>query len=81
MLSARKAAAKAILSEEESMHEYQNNGSPGIPGFAKRFIQAHVPKINLDICNNIDFLPTPGTKPMLSLIPMACGEIKEYQIF
>lgn len=42
LLSARKAAAEAIMSEAESMHEYQDNGSPGVPDFARRFVQAHL---------------------------------------
>jgi len=41
LLSARKAAAEAVMSDKETMHEYQDNGSPGIPDFARRFIQAH----------------------------------------
>ena len=41
LLSARKAASEAVMSELESMHEYQDNGSPGIPDFARRFVQAH----------------------------------------
>ncbi len=71
LLSARKAAAEAVMSEQESMHEYQDNGSPGVPNFAKRFVQAHL-KRNLDGAN-VDFLPIPGIKPMLGLIPLACG--------
>ena len=80
LLSARRAAAEAIMSSEESMHEYQDNGSPGIPGFAEKFIQAHVPKIDLDTYGNTDFLPTPGTKPMLGFVIMACGGIKGNKI-
>ena len=71
LLSARQAAAKAILSDEESMHEYQDNGSPGCPDFAPRFVQAHIERGLQG--HQIAFLPTPGTKSMLGLIPMACG--------
>ncbi len=70
--SARLSAAEAVMSDLESMHEYQDNGSPGIPDFAMLFIQAHV-KTRLDLVEDIGFLPTPGTKPMLGLIPLACG--------
>ena len=69
--SARIAAAEAVMSDIESMHEYQDNGSPGIPDFARRFIQTHV---NVDLeRENVDFLPIPGIKPMFPLIPLACG--------
>jgi LL-diaminopimelate aminotransferase len=75
LLSAREMAAAAVMQEAESMHEYQDNGSPGIPNFARRFAQAHS---SVDLSNpkaNIAFLPIPGIKPMLGLIPMACGGI------
>lgn len=69
--SARRAASEAVLSGEESMHEYQDNGSPGIPDFARRFVEAHQ---DLALARKgIDFLPIPGIKPMLGLIPLACG--------
>ena len=71
LLSARKAAAAAVMSEEEAMHAYQYNASPGVPNFAQRFIQAHVDR-NLDDAE-FDYLPIPGIKPMLGLIPLACG--------
>jgi len=44
LLSARKAAAKAVMSDQESMHEYQDNGSPGVSDFAERFINVHFPR-------------------------------------
>lgn len=71
LLSARQAAAAAVMSEEEAMHAYQYNASPGVPHFAPRFIQAHVqhplpPEA-------VDYLPIPGIKPMLGLVPLACG--------
>jgi aspartate/methionine/tyrosine aminotransferase len=71
LLSARVAAAKAVMSDEETMHEYQDNGSPGVPDFAKRFIKAQV-KNSLEN-KEVDYLPTPGSKPMLGLVPLACG--------
>jgi len=70
LLSARQAAAQAIISGEERMHEYQDNGSPGCPDFASRFVRAHVDR-ELQ-WHRIAYLPTPGTKSMLGLIPMAC---------
>jgi len=72
LFGARQRAAEAILSAEERMHEYQDNGSPGVPDFAKQFVQAHVRR-QLDGITDIDFLPIPGIKPMLGLIPLACG--------
>ena len=32
LLSARQAAATAVMSEQEDMHRYQYNASPGVPG-------------------------------------------------
>lgn len=69
--SARLAAARAVTSESESIHEYQDNGSPGVPDFARRFIQAHLRFSIPD--EDTDFLPIPGIKPMLGLVPLACG--------
>ena len=69
--SARRAAAQAVMSEQESMHEYQDNGSPGVPDFARRFVQGHL-NDGLD-GQKVDYLPIPGIKPMLGLIPLACG--------
>jgi aspartate/methionine/tyrosine aminotransferase len=63
--------AEAVMSEEESMHEYQDNGSPGVPDFSERFVQAH---LTTDLSSfDLSFLPTPGSKSMLGLIPLACG--------
>jgi aspartate/methionine/tyrosine aminotransferase len=71
LLSAREAAAAAVMSDEEAMHAYQYNASPGVPNFAPRFIRAHVPRgFPRDA---VDYLPIPGIKPMLGLVPLACG--------
>ena len=71
LLTARKAAAAAVMSDKESMHEYQDNGSPGIPDFARRFIQAH---FDYDLTGkDVEYLPIPGNKPMLGLVQLACG--------
>ncbi|MCH7828848.1 aminotransferase class I/II-fold pyridoxal phosphate-dependent enzyme [Patescibacteria group bacterium] len=70
-LVARMVAAQAVMSKEESMHEYQDNGSPGVPDFARKFVQLHVKR---DLGGeDVTFLPIPGIKPMLGLIPLACG--------
>lgn len=71
LLSARQAAATAVMSDEESMHAYQYNASPGVPDFSQRFVQAHVPQ-KLDGAD-VDYLPIPGIKPILGLVPLACG--------
>ena len=69
--SARKAASVAILSEEETMHAYQYNDSPAVPDFSIRFINAHLrEKISLE---EVDYLPISGIKPILGLLPLACG--------
>ncbi|MFA6171782.1 MAG: aminotransferase class I/II-fold pyridoxal phosphate-dependent enzyme [Patescibacteria group bacterium] len=80
LLAARKKAAEAVMSEDESLHEYQDNGSPGVGDFARRFIAAHFDKETAKRITgqaNFDFLPTPGTKSMLGLVPMACGFIRD----
>ncbi|MFQ6028734.1 MAG: aminotransferase class I/II-fold pyridoxal phosphate-dependent enzyme, partial [Dehalococcoidia bacterium] len=58
-------------SEDEAMHAYQYNASPGVPGFTERFIAAHVPGIAE--AQDVDYLPIPGIKPVLGLVPLACG--------
>jgi LL-diaminopimelate aminotransferase len=75
LLSARKAAAEAVMSDKESMHEYQDNGSPGIPDFTKRFVQAH---FDFSLAGkDVDYLPIPGNKPMLGLVQLACGAAQQ----
>ncbi len=69
--SARQAAAAAVMSEDEAMHAYQYNDSPGIPHFAQRFIQTHVRRTFAHA--DVDYLPIPGIKPMIGLVPLACG--------
>lgn len=71
LLSAREAAATAIMSDKEEMHRYQYNDSPGVPGFAKMFAEYNVGhSIEQE---DVAFLPIPGIKRMLGLIPLACG--------
>jgi len=71
LLSAKEKAAEAVMSEQESMHEYQDNGSPGVPNFAQKFVQQH---LGCKLAGrDIAFLPIPGIKPMLGLVILACG--------
>ena len=71
LLSARQAAATAVMSDEEAMHAYQYNASPGVPNFAPRFVHTHVQRSFPR--DAVDYLPIPGIKPMLGLVPLACG--------
>ncbi len=71
LLSARKAAAQAVMSDSEAMHAYQYNASPGVPDFAPRFVKAHTTR-QLDSLE-IDYVPIPGIKSLLGLVPLACG--------
>lgn len=75
--SARKAAAEAVMSNAESMHEYQDNGSPGVPGFAEQFVKFHAGDL---AGGDVAYLPIPGIKPMLGLIPLACSA-RDVQVF
>jgi len=69
---AMRMCSEAVLHKERIMHEYQDNDCPACPPFAQRFVQAHV-RVDLGKCKDVSFLPTPGTKPMLPLIMLACG--------
>jgi aspartate/methionine/tyrosine aminotransferase len=71
LLSARQSAAAAVMSDEEAMHAYQYNASPGVPDFAPRFIRAHVRRLFSQ--DEVGYLPIPGIKPTLGLVPLACG--------
>ena len=69
LLSAREAAA-AIMSDRDEMHRYQYNDSPGVPGFAKMFVEYNVGhSIEQE---DVEFLPIPGIKRMLGLVLLAC---------
>ncbi len=74
LLVARQRAAIAIMSDKESMHEYQDNKSPGALGFAERFVHFHVHNglAGIEDDHQVDYLPIPGIKPMLGLVPLAC---------
>lgn len=71
LLSAREAAAAAIMSDKEEMHRYQYNDSPGVPGFAKMFVEYCVGGAMES--GDVAFLPISGIKRMLGLAPLACG--------
>jgi LL-diaminopimelate aminotransferase len=69
--SARMAAQKAVMSDDEAMHAYQYNASPAVPDFSRRFVNAHLRRNLPD--DAVDFVPIPGIKPILGLLPLACG--------
>src|SRR3989344_1913932 len=69
--SARDACAHAVQSEETRMHKYHDNGCPAQPDFAPLFVRAHVKRSLLNI--DVAYLPIPGIKSMLGLVPLACG--------
>jgi aspartate/methionine/tyrosine aminotransferase len=71
LLSARKAAATAVMSDQEDIHKYQYNGSPGIPGFAKKFVEFSLRQRVEQ--KDVTFLPIAGIKRMLGIMPAACG--------
>ena len=71
LLSAREAARDAVMSDDEVMHAYQYNDSPAVPNFAERFVAAHVKQALPD--DAIAYVPLTGVKPVLGLLPLACG--------
>lgn len=74
LLSVRRGIATACWSEDQAMWEYQDNGSPGAPDFAQRFVQAQVGRDLFGF--DVAYLPIPGIKPILEMIPRACGGIE-----
>lgn len=72
LASARDFASECVRSKAEGWHEYQDNGCVLVRDFARRFAQVHV-KADLSKYLNLDYLPIPGIKPMLGLLPLACG--------
>jgi aspartate/methionine/tyrosine aminotransferase len=75
LMSARKAARDAVMSDQESMHAYQYNDSPAVPDFARRFVTAHLEREMPE--KTVDYLPIPGIKPIIGLLPLACGCAQE----
>lgn len=70
---AREEAAKVIMSNDQVVHEYQDNGTPGFPDFAKRFVQAHCFNNLSDYSHRLGFCAIPGIKPILIDVILACG--------
>lgn len=66
---ARRAASNMILSDDEDIHSYQDNGCV-IKNFAVCFAEAHMARQLRPEDNTV---PTPGTKPMIEKIIEACG--------
>jgi len=66
----RSAASVACLSTERSVHVYQDNGAP--EGFDRAMVRHHVSAEIADR-EGLDTLPIPGIKPMIGLLPLACG--------
>jgi len=71
LLSARIHAAELIMRDDQGVHEYQDNGCLPDPEFPVKFGLSHIP--TFFPLEKIDALPIPGIKPMLPLIPFACG--------
>ena len=71
LISARKAARDAVMSDEEAMHAYQYNDCPAVPDFARRFVIAHLTRVMPE--GRVEYLPIPGIKPIIGLLPLACG--------
>jgi len=67
---ARSAAAVACMSTDRLVHVYQDNGAPA--GFARALVRHHLPPQIVDR-ENLAMLPLPGIKPMIGLLPLACG--------
>jgi LL-diaminopimelate aminotransferase len=71
LLSARQAARDAVMSEDETMHAYQYNLDQAVSGFSERFVRAHLAR---DLpAEDVAYLPIPGIKPILGLLPLASG--------
>ena len=71
LLSAREAAGEAVMSDVEAMHAYQYNLDQAVTGFSERFVKAHIRR---DLpADEISYLPISGVKPILGLLPLACG--------
>lgn len=72
LLSARQKAAEIIMSAETAAHGYQDNSCRPCEDFAERFVQANNSG-TIFAMRDVSYLPIPGIKPMLGLIPLACG--------
>ena len=70
----RSAAAVACMSTEQRMHVYQDNGEP--EGFSRKLVGYHLSERVLGH-PGLKTLPLPGIKPMIGLLPLACGANRE----
>ncbi|MDD3303055.1 MAG: aminotransferase class I/II-fold pyridoxal phosphate-dependent enzyme [Candidatus Gracilibacteria bacterium] len=66
----RKLVAEEVLRDENRNHNYWDNGSP--EGLNKKLIELNI-GINIDNYSHIKTLVIPGEKPILGLLPVACG--------
>lgn len=66
----RSAAAVACMSTEQRTHVYQDNGEPD--GFSRKLVGYHLSERAL-AHPGLKTLPLPGIKPMIGLLPLACG--------
>ncbi len=76
IIEACAAAAIAILTRKENIHEYQDNGMPGCPDFAPRFVQCHVKTKLANIPKDVidyGYLAIPGIKPTIDVVLKALG--------
>jgi aspartate/methionine/tyrosine aminotransferase len=71
-----KGIDEALHSGKLSLFEYQDNGC-AVRDFAKRAIQAHLPRFDLNTAEGLAYMPIPGIKSMLGLILLACGPSDE----
>lgn len=73
-LEACQAAAEAVMSRTQAMHNYQDNGCNPMPDWARRFVNAHVLTNLLGSGGEeLGYLPIPGIKPTLSTVIRSCG--------
>jgi len=71
--AAREKAAECVLKGEDCWHEYQDNFFLPFQAWDRSFCLAHLKHETIDCFDKLDFMPIPGIKPMLGLIPLACG--------
>lgn len=67
---ARDVVAQFVKSDDENVHRYQDNDTPGLPNFAARFVRTHVHR---DLPRGYAYLPLPGIKPVLGMVIQAMG--------
>ncbi len=70
----RSIVAEKVLAEENAFHTYWDNRDPG--KFCRNFVY-QVTGIDIDEYDTIASLVLPGEKPMIGLLPIACGANRE----